>query len=161
MKIVYNIPRYAAKDGKIPYNGGFILPLQEDKSFADKAVWISISEPDDQRTIISGPFDQLPTIKLAFWDLIRSVEYKGQILRPPPEKDARKIVDFLTKYRDRQFVIVNCAAGVSRSGAVAQFCNDFFGYEWEPFCKSCAVPNSVLYRLMVEYYQQKRLTNNE
>jgi len=72
-------------------------------------------------------------------------------LNLPSLKDDGKIVRFLLKHTDKS-VIVNCAAGVSRSGAIAQFCNDFLGYEWEPFCKKNADPNHVLYDLMVEYF---------
>lgn len=145
-RVVCNIPRIAAREG---YEG-----RKGDKQFIDNAIWISISEPDDQRSIVSSALDQLPNIKLAFWDLTTVIpDFKGKTLYPPGENEARKIVNFLLKHKEKNFVIVNCAAGVSRSGAVAQFCSEFLDYEWDPFCKSCAAPNSVLYRLMVDYYQ--------
>lgn len=163
-RTVYNIPRYVARDGKIPHRDSFIS--LDNKELLEQAVWISISEPNEPDTVVSGPFDQLPNIKLAFWDLIRSVEHKGQVLRPPPESDARKIVNFLLKHKnDKNIVIVNCAAGVSRSGAIAQFCSDYLDYKWDAFCKSNSAPNSVLYRLMVNYYQylleNENIKNNQ
>lgn len=164
-RIVYSIPRYAAKEGKVPHEGSFIS-VTDNQELLNNSVWISIGEPDDQRSIVSGPLDKVPNLKLCFWDLKSAIEHGGKILYPPNESDARRIVNFLLKHKDnKSVVIINCAAGVSRSGAVAQFCQDFLNYEWNEFCKSCSVPNSVLYRLMVNYYQylleNENIMNNQ
>jgi hypothetical protein len=104
--------------------------------------------------------DQLPKLKLSIWDLTEVVKWKEEILMPPSEGDARKLVNFLVKYQDKS-VICNCAAGVSRSGAVAQFCHDFLGHKWSEFYRGVALPNSTLYRLMVEYYTKNYLTKED
>ena len=137
MSTVINIPRFAAKNLSIkPKN----------------CIWISISEPKDLSTVISNnSLDELPKLHLSFWDLTQVIEHDGEMLYPPSPTVAKAIVDFLLSHRGKN-VIVNCAAGVSRSGAVAQFCADFLGYGWMEEGKRCACPNPVLYGLMRDYY---------
>lgn len=144
MKKVFNVPRIAAKDFG-----------NDDPKLKDKLAWISISEPEEQNTIVSNKYlDKCPTLKLAFYDLKDFCEYKGKIIGPPRKRDASKLVNFLVANQDKS-VIVNCAAGVSRSGAVCQFCQDFLGYSWPDFYKGMAIPNSVLYKLMVECFTEQ------
>ncbi len=144
MKVI-NIPRRAAVKWE---------DVSSQFEFTDIA-WISISEPKEQNTIVSNPIlDSKPNLKLAFWDLNKIVDYKGEILHPPNKYDAKKIVDFILANPNKD-IVVNCAAGVSRSGAVAQFCADILGYEWLEFGRKNAAPNSILYRLMVNYYQSQ------
>lgn len=147
---VFNIPRVAAKEWG-----------NSDPTLKDQCIWISISEPNEQRTIVSNKYlDQLPKLKLPIWDLTEAVRWKEETLMPPSEGDARKLVNFLVKYQDKS-VIVNCAAGISRSGAIAQFCHDFLGHEWPEFYRQVALPNSTLYRLMVDYYTKNYLTKED
>ena len=135
---VTNIPRIAAEEFKI--------------ELKNPTIWISISEPGEGDTIASNPIlDKLPKLKIPLWDLTKEVEYQVKIIGPPTHKDARRIVDFILSYPEHH-VIVNCAAGISRSGAVAQFCQDFLGCRWNEYTKRMAVPNSVLYRRMAEYW---------
>lgn len=134
---VINIPRIAAK------NFSF-LPKN--------CIWISISEPDELNTVVSNEFlDQLPKLYLSFWDLAEVIIHGGRTLYPPSPDIAKAIVDFLLSHRGKA-VIVNCAAGISRSGAVAQFCEDFLGYKWAEMGKKNALPNSTLYKLMRDYF---------
>ena len=137
LKKILNIPRFAAKNFK---------------GSAGKGIWISISEPNDQKSVIDNEIlGKLPTLRLSFWDLTESVKHDGETIHPPDENIAKEIVDFLLSHKDMN-VIVNCAAGISRSGAVAQFCEDFLGYEWLEMGKKNALPNSVLYKLMRDYF---------
>jgi hypothetical protein len=147
MKRVFNVPRVAAQDFG-----------NDDPRLPEKLAWISISEPGKPDTIVTNRIlDKCPTLKVNFLDLHESI---GDVLHPPSKEDAITLVDFLVQHTDKH-IIVNCAMGISRSGAVAQFCQDFLGYRWPDFYKAAAIPNKVLYRLMVEYYQEKQLTNNE
>jgi protein-tyrosine phosphatase len=146
-KKVFNVPRVAAEDFG---NDHADLP--------NKLVWVSISEPNKENTITTNKYlDKCANLKLAFWDLHEPI---GDVLLPPSKEDAATIVDFLMEHYDKS-VFVNCAAGVSRSGAIAQFCADFLGHEWGSFYRNVAIPNKVLYRLMVEYYQEKYLTKTD
>jgi predicted protein tyrosine phosphatase len=144
LKTVYNVPRIAARDFG-----------NDDPRLPENLVWISIAEPGDQRSIVSNKYlDRCANLKLAFWDIREPMEFKGETLQPPSERDARKIVKFLLQHSEKS-VYVNCAAGVSRSGAVAQFCADFLGHKWLDHCKDCAIPNSRLYTLLVEAFQKE------
>lgn len=66
------------------------------------------------------------------------------------EKQAGKIIDFLDKNKDRKLAIVHCAAGISRSGAVGQFINDYFGEDYFKFKKNNPHihPNPYVLRLL-------------
>jgi predicted protein tyrosine phosphatase len=116
------------------------------------AIWISIGEPDIPDSQISNEIlDQIPKLHINFWDLTQVIQHGGETLFPPNESDAKKIVDFLLLHRGKN-VLVNCAAGVSRSGAVAQFCEDFLKYKWLEDGKNRSRPNHVLYNLMRGYF---------
>jgi hypothetical protein len=146
MPSVINLPRIAVKEWK----GS---PL---KKMADNTIWIAIGEPEGTYEEVTNPIlDVLPKLHLCFWDLTAPVSAIGQaqgtLLYPPDYHDARQIVDFILQHKGKH-VLVNCAAGVSRSGAVAQFCHDMLGYDWMDMGRRAAAPNSVLYRKMVDYY---------
>jgi predicted protein tyrosine phosphatase len=138
MPKVINLPRIAVQKWSIAPD--------------NNTIWISISEPEDLKSVVSHPvLDQLPKLSLSFWDLTQVIIFHGQTLYPPSPAIARAIVDFLLLHRGKH-VLVNCAAGVSRSGAVAQFCADFLNYEWMEEGKKNACPNHVLYNLMRDYF---------
>lgn len=133
--------------------------------------WISISEPEQQDTIVSNlVLDKFPKLKIAFWDIIKVDFYtnpkygiENEELSPPSYSDARQIVNFILKNEGRDFVI-NCAAGFSRSTAICQFCENILGYKWiegdikEHYGKTWSNPNPVLYQKMVDYYHYPILT---
>jgi len=117
--------------------------------------WVSIGEPDDKSSIVVNNWlDGVPNLKIQFWDLTEAVpllDGYGTYLYPPTEKDAATIVDFLMKNKGRN-ILVNCAAGVSRSGAVCAFLEKHMGYEWLEYFKESARPNKFLLRMMEEYF---------
>jgi predicted protein tyrosine phosphatase len=121
---------------------------------AKNSIWISIGEPEKTFQRVSNPFlEQSPFLKIEFWDVTKVFDYGGEIFTPPTDEDAQKIVDFILDNPGKD-IIVNCAAGISRSGAVCQFCEDVLMYKWhEPF-KKRAVPNILLYSKMLKYYRK-------
>lgn len=135
MKTVRNIPR----------------ALTEDMRFLkDDDVWISIGEPGCDESIRASDFH------MDFWDIINPVpaiggtKYdlkEGEELLPMTEKQAEELYTFLCLNRDKN-IVVNCAAGISRSGAVCRFCEDYLGHEWEPMSKLHAQPNIHVYNLL-------------
>ena len=134
MKTVYNISRRVARQ-----NGRAI----------ENSVWISISEPGDDSTIASNQYlDKLPKLKVSFYDTDNP-----NMIDAPNAKIAKQIVEFLLKHTDKD-VIINCAMGIARSGAISQFCQDFLNYEWDRTSKNQAIPNRYLYRLMANYYYE-------
>ena len=47
--------------------------------------------------------------------------------------DGNKVMKFLDDNQDAEFCVVHCAAGISRSGAIGQFVNDYFGGDYAMF----------------------------
>ncbi len=133
--------------------------------------WISISEPGQQDTIVSNVIlDGLPNLKISFWDITKTSKFtnlkygiQDEVLYPPSYSDARRIVNFILKNECRD-LIINCAAGYSRSTAVCKFCEDVLGYKWvegdkdKHWGKSWSDPNPILYQKMVDYYHFPILT---
>jgi len=116
--------------------------------------WISFEDPDDPKSVVDNVvLNSCPNLKLAIYDLQEETTcvLSGQKFYPPSKEDARRIVDFVKENTGRNF-IVNCAAGVSRSGAVCQFLQDCLGYKWLEEGKSNAAPNELLVKLLKEEF---------
>ncbi len=127
-----------------------------------KTVWITIQEPEKEH-VKSQNLGRCPTLEIDFWDVTQVVQgfELGQYFYPPSEYDAKKIVDFLVEHQGKD-VIVNCKMGISRSGAISPFCQDYLGYEWDADGQQRAVPNQLLYKLMAEYYgKPKKIKVND
>lgn len=119
---------------------------------AENSIWITIGEPRKNFTHIHNPIlDKFPTLRLEFYDITKITIDKdtGEKVYPPGKNEAKLIVDFILAHPGKN-VIVNCAAGKSRSGAIAQFCNKL-GFEWGKG-RDRAIPNPLLYSLMWDYY---------
>lgn len=123
------------------------------------SIWISIGEPCTRHGtefihVKSDYLSGIPSLKMKFWDTtepIIDLSNPIQQINPPGKEEAKLIVDFILTHPDHD-VLINCAAGVSRSGAIAQFCEDHLGYKWSIY-KRRAVPNRLLYRLLYDYYK--------
>jgi predicted protein tyrosine phosphatase len=143
MKKTLNLPRIAVKDSKLDW-----------KSFKTEVAWISIGEPEKSfEHIQNETLDKCAKLKIRFHDLCEPIESTERELFPPTRKIAHKIVRFILDNKDKNFV-VNCAAGISRSGAVCKFLEDVLGYKWIEFGKELALPNMLLYDLLVEAYNE-------
>lgn len=153
MRICYNVPRFFVE--------GYDKPIPNDYA------WISIQEEDQPNAApprFYPPtknefFDKLNNLKLKFSDVEEVIEKKGlksfhksEFYNPPTKRDAKKIVDFVLANTDKH-IIINCAAGISRSGAISLFLHDILGYKWDEHSKGVAQPNMLLYRMLVDYYQ--------
>lgn len=140
MKKVFNVPRIAAE-------------VFSSDSLKKNLAWISISEEGVPATT-NEFLDTVPNLKLEFWDLTEEIEFDGRMIGPPSDEMIGRILDFLSENSEKN-ILVNCAGGISRSGAVAQFCADFLGHEWPQSCKNLSLPNRYIYRRMVELYQER------
>ncbi len=116
--------------------------------------WISIGEPEIPDSVISNHIlDKLPNLKISFWDTTEIVhDVLGDAYFPPSEKDAVQIFHFIQENRGKNFII-NCKAGISRSGAICKFLEENFDYEWVSV-KDKARPNSLLVELLKNEYNQ-------
>lgn len=150
---VINVPRFFAEEFSMRTHERFISDYD-----LDNTCWISIQE--ERKGPTSNPIlDKLPNIKLCFSDLYESEKTyiigKGyETFNPPSKKQAKQLVNFLVKNKGKN-VIVNCAAGVSRSGAVAKFCEQSLGYKWDEFGKSNHDIKNHLFTMMTDYFDKK------
>lgn len=151
MKVV-NIPRRVAKD----------FEKYQEIDFPwfsiENSAWISISEPGLQDTVVSNyTLDQCPKLRIAFWDVVDVYHYVNlekmvnETAYPPLAHDAKLILNFLKENWDRN-IIVNCQAGCSRSGGVADFCEKYLGYDWLEEFKQNARPNPTLFKHLGDQY---------
>jgi predicted protein tyrosine phosphatase len=110
----------------------------------EKALRISISDPG---LLASLPEDNniIETLYLEFHDKIRPKV--GVVLFS--EKHAQSIYEFINKYEDYAEIIIHCAAGMSRSPAIAWALAEFFGSTTAEFFYTTKYwPNQHVYALM-------------
>lgn len=115
----------------------------------DKTALIEIM---GEQNILSAPFyfkkDHPNVIRLMFDDVDESYkvfkldgtddiidEREFRMLVPMNEEQGKLIVEFVKANQNVGNFIVHCAAGVSRSGAVAKFITEYFGGEDKDFYK--------------------------
>lgn len=110
--------------------------------------WISFSEPEIPDSIISNHIlRKLPNLKISCWDCVEeAVDVLGDVYLPPTKEQAAEIVNFILQNRGKNFII-NCAAGISRSGAVCAFLEKNLGYDWT-IGANRARPNKLLLQMM-------------
>jgi protein-tyrosine phosphatase len=139
MPIVIQFPR------DFIYNkGAFNYLLATPELRISDPVWISIREKNAAQD--PSHLDGLPNLKIDFDDVNYPMEYNGQVLAPPTPEDANKIITFLKQFWGKD-VFVNCAAGISRSGAVAEFLSEQ-GYFWPKVFRERAKSNPLLLQLL-------------
>lgn len=116
--------------------------------------WIQISEPEIPDSVISNSIlGKLPKLEVSFWDCTEEiVDETGDVYLPPNQKDAAQIFQFINENRDKN-LIINCAKGISRSGAICKFLEENLDYEWING-KDKARPNSLLVELLKNEYNQ-------
>jgi len=119
----------------------------------DKYAFISIN--DSNGTYYHEPFfkkDYNNFITLHFDDITKEGDLSPTnrgTTKIFSEKDAEKIVKFVKENTGKIF-IVHCAAGISRSGAVGTFINDFCNYDYEQFKKDnpFILPNQYILSIL-------------
>jgi predicted protein tyrosine phosphatase len=82
-------------------------------------------------------------------------DYYEQI--PMSDEQALMVMDFIQRMDEKSEVFVHCTAGVSRSGAVGAYINDYFGRDWGEFLRRNpqVIPNSHISSLFKKLsYQQ-------
>ncbi len=69
-------------------------------------------------------------------DIAVMVQGNVQFAKAFTFEQAKQVIEFIEKHKDKQSCIVHCSAGISRSGAIAEFVNDFFGGDYFEFKKA-------------------------
>ncbi len=136
----FNLPRYVAENWP---------DYAPDSEVGNNFVWISIGDPEPNFVFTPCYLDSVPNLKLSFLDWPESLDG----METMSMRDAYDIVDFILKYPDKN-LLVNCAAGVSRSGSICQYCQDFLGYEWSGHCKEFALPRPEFIERMAYQYNR-------
>lgn len=72
------------------------------------------------------------------------------------KEQAIELFTFIKANKDKKICVVHCTAGVSRSGAVASFINDYVSGDWEQFKRdnSSIQPNAHVYRLLHDVWYE-------
>ena len=117
----------------------FILPkmrfdgLMEHKGITNGNVteyknnfFISINDPEDIDDM-NPYFQNHENVKVIhFPDLEEDLKEGKHDLTAFTKDQAKDLFEFIMKHKDKQALIVHCAAGVSRSGAVGRFVHEYF-----------------------------------
>lgn len=94
---------------------------------------ISINNTDDDLLL---PFfkDNHENVLNLFFDDVTEDLYNDDFLicKAMTEDDAKKIIEFIDRNKDRNF-IVHCSAGISRSGAVGTFITEYLEKDYKLF----------------------------
>lgn len=122
-----------------------------------------ISINDTQGTDEVPYFQNKKNVKVLFFDDVEKDidDPKYGFIKAFTQEQAKEIVDFLEEQHGKQKCFLHCAAGVSRSGAVGTFVNDFFGADFFEFQKNNPYvhPNGhVLRTLKREFMKRNNYT---
>jgi len=81
-------------------------------------------------------FNKSNVIVLRFDDIDHDCMVSGGIAKAMTIEQARELFEFIKRNANKETFILHCAAGISRSGAVGYFINEYFGGDWETFKKT-------------------------
>ena len=82
------------------------------------AILISINDMEDEPLEVLHEEKYLDVLRIWFSDIDKEID--DESVKLMSKNDAREILEFVTKYVDKAtMIVVHCAAGISRSAAVA------------------------------------------
>ena len=121
-----------------------------DKS-TDNSFFISILDPDCKEPIKE---DSENYKSWWFWD----VDTKVGNYDPINGRQARDIYDFIVANKDKKTCFVHCSAGVSRSGAVGTFINDFMQQDYKEFKRDNPniMPNNLITSMLNRIHRKQQ-----
>ena len=100
-----------------------VAPMWEFNRNKDKYTKIiSITEEDRPVGSLGGHH-----LVLKLWDCVSDTEYQGKHLTPPSKEECMKAIVFAKTWSEDDNVLIHCAAGISRSPAIA------FGVLWDRY----------------------------
>ncbi len=129
-----------------------------------KTFFISINDTSGTNEI--PYFENKKNVKVLFFDDVETdleIPILGtkevKVAKAFTSVQAKELLEFIESNKDKESCIVHCAAGISRSGAVGTFINDYFGENWFEFKKTNPHihPNGLVLRLLKN--ELKFLTN--
>lgn len=120
------------------------------KSNIEKCIIISINSLNDEATY----FYDNSNIRAIFFLYFNDIERDYEKSIAPRQKDFNGLKDFIDSFKDNddiKEIIIHCAAGISRSSAVAAaICQYLKIDEYKTiWSKPCYIPNILVYRLAI------------
>lgn len=128
-----------------------ICSIQDGRSLCKSHKWnlISIHTKKEEKVLTSDVVKILPTINcldslsLHFADITKKeyLTHYDQLRRNGcdvlfTEEHAKQIIEFIDRINKREedeYLVVHCDAGISRSGAIGTFINDYLGLDFKEF----------------------------
>jgi len=100
-----------------------------------KTAIISINSPNELEGDMEPWFkeDKSNVLRLFFDDVEESFLHKGKMIVPMSIEQGIQVIKFFEDNKDKESLIVHCAAGVSRSGAVGTFAAEYFNIDMDSF----------------------------
>ena len=120
----------------------------------DNTVLISINEEHEPLYPLKLDRTNPNILTVKFSDITAKREWMGKTIYPINEATTLKILDFINIHKGKDFII-HCAAGVSRSSAIALYLHLFHDYELRENFWNVSHPNKyVLGHLIVTRYMK-------
>lgn len=66
------------------------------------------------------------------------------------QEQGKKVINFFKRNKNKTGILIHCDAGISRSGAIGEFCADYFGIPYEEFKRKNprVIPNGHVLRTL-------------
>lgn len=127
--------------------------------YYDYVAFISILDCDNSESKYDLSIPNFLQVKM--WDIEKDViKDETVIYAKPSDTELERIIDFIEIHKDKQVFIIHCAAGISRSGAVARYLLHRFHSEIdsEKFYKDNKFiqPNLYIFYKLKEIFKNRR-----
>lgn len=121
-------------------------------------MFISINDSNTENIFFKENKSNLLIIKFDDVSENEALEYNQKNetkLKAFDENDAKNIISFIEQNKDKKSCIIHCSAGISRSGAVGLFINDYFNLNYKEFIKTNPHihPNQHILRVLNNTYR--------
>lgn len=108
--------------------------LRFDELMEERKDLMFISINDTLGTDAVPYFNNHKNVKVLYFDDVEEdLETNQGTAKAFTKQQAAEIIDFLEQNKQATTCIVHCTAGISRSGAVGLFVNDYFGADYDTF----------------------------
>jgi predicted protein tyrosine phosphatase len=115
---------------------------EEIEQLPDNTCLISIGNEHDEFWDLKVSGERV--LKVVFSDITAEREYSKRVYYGITMEQAEEIVAFIDLHKEKDF-IVNCHAGISRSGAVCLFIHKTYGHSLKPMFWALSDPNPLVF----------------
>ena len=132
----------------------------EDIELTPDTVMISINEEYKPLCRLKSR-DMEKVFTAAFTDITAPITQKGEVYHPISSDTARAMYQIIVRNKVKNY-IVHCAAGISRSAAVALFIHNEYGHELKEYFWDVSSPNPfVLGSLLIAKHKEMKNANED